>query len=189
MRQPTGYCTYDYGQPSSTDPTEICCVENCNQTSFQKEVEDLFVQYHVDVHFTSHEHVYERTYPVYRYKKVVGPEDSKDAIVDPHVPIYVICGSPGDMEVFSATWLQQPRWSVPSRVVNFGFLTVQLASSPPSGPEYSATSNVTITYVGSDEPFPGQPVSTTLDEFVIIKTAFGQSKRTVAAAALLDVHK
>jgi len=72
MRQPTGYCTYDYGQPSSTDPTEICCVENCNQTSFQKEVEDLFVQYHVDVHFTSHEHVYERTYPVYRYKKVWG---------------------------------------------------------------------------------------------------------------------
>merc|ERR1712166_655015 len=43
------------------------CVNNF-MTPVNRYAEDLFAKYGVDVHLTAHQHVYERTTPVYRYE-------------------------------------------------------------------------------------------------------------------------
>lgn len=75
---PTGYCSYncDYccnpadwklgGKSKTTCGLGVGLAE-LNQTVWAK-TEDLFLEYEVDVHFTAHEHVFERMEPTYRYK-------------------------------------------------------------------------------------------------------------------------
>ena len=52
--------------PSSLDGGALCVDKFMSATA--KHVEDLFVEHHVDIHITAHQHVYERTTPVYRYQ-------------------------------------------------------------------------------------------------------------------------
>ena len=65
-----------------------------------KYVEDLFVKYHVDVHLTAHQHVYERTTPVYRYQAYGNGSDPFPAgndgskFVKPKYPINIVSRMP-----------------------------------------------------------------------------------------------
>lgn len=86
-------------------------------TEVNKYAENLFVQYGVDVHLTAHQHVYERTTPVYRYEAFGNgsepfPEGNDGSVfVNPKFPINVNNGNPGDVEL-QDVWLPKPEWSV-----------------------------------------------------------------------------
>jgi hypothetical protein len=54
--------------PTSASEAPVDACVDSFMTTTNKYVEDMFVQYGVDVHVTAHQHVYERTTPVYRYK-------------------------------------------------------------------------------------------------------------------------
>jgi hypothetical protein len=103
------------------------CVDSF-MTPTNKYVEDLFVKYGVDLHFTAHQHVYERTTPVYRYRAYGNdsepfPIDANGThtndgslFVDPAYPINVNNGCPGNVEL-QDVWMPRPQWSVGWRYV------------------------------------------------------------------------
>jgi hypothetical protein len=70
-----------------------------------KVVEDMFVSAGVDVHVTAHQHVYERTTPVYRYQAYGNgsdpfPSNNTGSIFDsPIYPIYINNGCAGNVEL------------------------------------------------------------------------------------------
>lgn len=142
------------------------CVDGF-MTPVNKYVEDLFVQYHVDVHITAHQHVYERTTPVYRYTAFGNgtepfPRGNPGRLfVKPAYPINVNNGCPGNVEL-QDVWMPRPSWSVggrfnadgsggttPTSWQDFGVLRM----------EFDGNTSLTVDYVSDN--------GTTLDTFTI----------------------
>eukprot|EP00747_Dinoflagellata_sp_TGD_P050673 gnl/TRDRNA2_/TRDRNA2_146897_c1_seq1.p1 gnl/TRDRNA2_/TRDRNA2_146897_c1~~gnl/TRDRNA2_/TRDRNA2_146897_c1_seq1.p1 ORF type:complete len:249 (+),score=22.86 gnl/TRDRNA2_/TRDRNA2_146897_c1_seq1:55-747(+) len=167
--QPFGYCSYNLPFcRAAASPT-------------QEWFEDLFASHEVDVHFTAHQHVYERTFPVYRQHPVfpnasvpaphpgMFPNGSHDVFDNPQYPVYLVNGAAGDDVVFPQNWLSPPAWSVVnSRTVQFGFTVVQISAE-----------RIDISYRVPLEAEPGLQKVFTMDEFSIVKTAEGQRRKTM----------
>merc|ERR1712232_423126 len=167
-RQPFGYCTYNLPFCSAAADATM------------EWFEDLFVKHEVDIHFTAHQHVYERTYPVYKNVHIspnrsvpsphsgMFPNGVHDIFEDPLYPIYLVNGAAGDDVVFPQNWLEPSPWSVVgSRTVQFGFSMVEV------GPD-----SVNISYRVPLESFPGSQTVFTMDEFSISKTGNGQLRKS-----------
>jgi len=128
---PTGYCSSmmryccadgNVGLRGELEGSErfragnTTCVEG-HATPMNLWAEDLFVAHGVDVHFTAHQHVYERTTPVYRYKAYGNGTEPFPAgndgsvFVSPKYPINVNNGCPGNVEL-QDVWMPRPSWSV-----------------------------------------------------------------------------
>lgn len=170
--QPFGYCTYNL--PFCSAPVDAT----------QEWFEDLFASHEVDIHFTAHQHVYERTFPVYRQRPVFPnssvltphsqefPGGNHSFFDDPPYPMHLVNGAAGDDVVFAQNWLQPPAWSViNSRTVQFGFTSVKVSPK-----------RVDISYRVPLEATPGSEKVFTVDEFSIVKTESGQLRKR----ALLD---
>jgi hypothetical protein len=146
------------------------CVESF-QTPLNKWAEDKFVEFGVDVHLTAHQHVYERTTPVYRYQAFGNGSDSfpngndGTLFVDPKYPINVNNGCPGNVEL-QDVWMPRPKWSVglrtnadgsggttPNAYRDFGVLRM-----------HASRSFLRFEYVDARN-------GSTVDEFSIMKTA------------------
>jgi len=139
---PTGYCSSKMGYccakgnvgmrteledfaagytplPVDNNGTTGTCVTSF-MTEVNKYAEDLFVKAGVDVHITAHQHVYERTTPVYRYtaygngSEPFPANNSGDVFVAPKYPINVNNGCPGNVEL-QDVWMPRPPWSVGGR--------------------------------------------------------------------------
>lgn len=151
------------------------CVDHF-MTDVNKYTEDLFVKYGVDIHFTAHQHVYERTTPVYRYKAYGNgsepfPEGNDGSVfVNPKYPINIVNGNPGNVEL-QDVWLPKPSWSVglrtnsdgsggttPSYYADFGFTKFIMQT----GDAHGRKDSLTVQYIDSRD-------GSTLDEFTIFK--------------------
>jgi 3',5'-cyclic AMP phosphodiesterase CpdA len=162
----TGLRTELEGSERYAEATSSCV--DTFMTDVNKYVEDMFVKYHVDVHLTAHQHVYERTTPVYRYQAFgngseafpAGNDGSK--FVNPKYPININNGCPGNVEL-QDVWMPRPKWSVggryngdgsggstPSSYTEFGF--VKMA--------FEGTERATFDYVDSK-------TGKVLDSFVV----------------------
>jgi len=157
------------------DIDEAACV-NKFMTSLNKQVEDLFVKYGVDLHITAHQHVYERTTPIYRYVPYgngsdLFPDGNDGSIfVNPKYPINLNNGNPGNEEL-QDVWMPRPRWSVglrtnadgsggttPNNYTDFGFVKLIVNTGGPKGSKAS----LNMQYIDGRN---GQ----TLDAFTIFK--------------------
>jgi len=188
--QLTGYCSY---------AINYCCDcraagdgEPCGNakagfnSSLWARTEDLFLEYEVDIHFTAHEHVYERSEPVYRYGLCPNTTSRhwyhEQQYIDPVCPMYVVTGSAGNEEVFPNTWLREPAWTHPSRTNLFGFVNVSFearAEEPFEG------HTLHLRYEAAAEMLPGRPEAFPADEFALVRTKLGQQRRKQAIQALL----
>ncbi|XP_077519224.1 acid phosphatase type 7-like isoform X2 [Amblyomma americanum] len=86
-------------------------------------LEKLFFKYGVDMHFTGHQHSYERTFPLYDgqvYKTGEG-----DPYVNPKAPIHVITGAAGNWERLSGFVPHPKPWSA-VRISDYGFTKLHL---------------------------------------------------------------
>ena len=145
-------------------------------TAVNLAVEDMMVQYGVDVHITAHQHVYERTTPVYRYTAYGNGSEPFPAgndgslFVSPRYPINVNNGCPGNVEL-QDVWMPRPPWSTglrtnadgsggtaPNNYADFGYLRMTMETGRPDG----ALSSLTMQYVDSRN-------GTVIDEFTILK--------------------
>merc|ERR1712232_488063 len=165
--KPFGYCTYNL---------PFCKAEVDAQ---QQWFEDMFVAHEVDMHFAAHQHVYERTLPVYRRRPIqpnatvesahpnMFPNGTRQVFTDPKYPVHVVNGAGGDDVVFPPNWLAPPAWSVAnSRTVQFGYTVV--AASP---------SRIDVSYRVPLEQEPGIQKVFPMDEFSILKTSQGQQTK------------
>lgn len=167
-KQPFGYCTYN--------------VPFCSEAvdASQEWFEDLFASHEVDIHFTAHQHVYERTYPVYRKQPIFPnsstltphpqefPGGNHSFFDDPPYPIHLVNGAAGDDVVFPQNFLPPPAWSViNSRTVQFGFTSVKVSAK-----------RVDVSYLVPLEAVPGVQNVFTMDEFSVVKTVDGQHRKT-----------
>jgi hypothetical protein len=65
-------------------------------------LEQMFYDFEVDLEMWGHEHIYERTYPVYRripYTKNISVVNGTSYYHNPIVPVHIIAGSPGNKEM------------------------------------------------------------------------------------------
>lgn len=158
---------------SGADPKADTCVSTF-MTSTNKAMEDLWLASSVDVHVTAHQHVYERTTPVYRYKAYGNgtapfPADGNagSLFVDPVYPINVNNGCPGNVEL-QDVWMPRPSWSIGLRTnadgsgnttangyADFGVL--RFIATPAAG---SRPKTLQVDYIGSR-------TETVLDSFTI----------------------
>ena len=105
--------------PQAADDAGDSCVDKF-MTPVNRVVEDWFVDAGVDVHVTAHQHVYERTTPVYRYQAFGNRSEPfpagnpGDLFIDPGYPINVNNGCPGNVEL-QDVWMPRPSWSVGGR--------------------------------------------------------------------------
>jgi hypothetical protein len=163
MTIPHGYCT------SANHAHAGCCVaeDDCEhlldpvKADVSQYVEDLFAVNQVDVHLTGHQHVYERTSPVYRFKAQPPEADTRgdSYYLDPAYPVYVVNGCPGNVEVMHGFTEPRPSWSVGARSSEFGYVTIA----------YSDTS-FNVSYL--DARHDG-----VIDEFTIAKTNDNERRR------------
>lgn len=81
-------------------------------------MEELLVKYNVDLAFWAHEHAYQRTYPVYKYKTY---KNTSDPYFNPMAPVHVLTGSAGCQE-FIDPWQKVPsdEWSA-VKVGSYGY--------------------------------------------------------------------
>lgn len=155
--------------------------ESSFMTSVNKYAEDMFVKYGVDVHFTAHQHVYERTTPVYRYQAFGNgsepfPEGNDGSVfVNPKYPINVNNGNPGNVEL-QDVWMPRPQWSVGLRTnadgsggttannyADFGFLKFKMLTGDATG----GMDSMNIQYISSRNGL-------VLDEFWLYKDSHAQ---------------
>ena len=144
-------------------------------TDVNKYVEDLFVAHGVDLHITAHQHVYERTTPVYRYQafgnesEPFPPGNDGSLFVRPKYPINVNNGCPGNVEL-QDVWMPRPAWSVglrtnadgsggttPNAYRDFGFLRLTMDTGRSDN-----MSSLNVQYVDSRN-------GTVIDSFTILK--------------------
>ncbi|XP_075545962.1 acid phosphatase type 7-like [Dermacentor variabilis] len=86
-------------------------------------LEKLFFKYGVDLHFTGHQHSYERLWPV--YDGVVYNGTSTDPYVNPRAPVHVVTGAAGNSE-FLSPFVPDPKpWSA-MRISDYGFTKLHL---------------------------------------------------------------
>ena len=89
-------------------------------TPLAKALEDLLIEYKVDLVHTAHHHDYSRTWPV--YKSVPEKEDSghrEDIFVRPKSPVYVVQGTGGALRN-DHPLDEKPVWSI-KRLTKYGF--------------------------------------------------------------------
>ena len=160
---------------ASAPPADPLCVAQ-HMTAVNLAVEDMMVKYGVDVHITAHQHVYERTTPVYRYTAYGNGSEPFPAandgslFVSPRYPINVNNGCPGNVEL-QDVWMPRPPWSTglrtnadgsggtaPNNYADFGVLRMTMETGRPDG----ALSSLTMQYVDSRN-------GTVIDEFTILK--------------------
>jgi len=165
------HCSAVYGGGAETN----ACADKF-MTPLNKEVEDMFVRYGVDVHITAHQHVYERTTPVHRYVAYGNGSDLFPAgndgsvFVNPKYPINLNNGNPGDVEL-QDVWMPRPEWSVGLRTnadgsggttannyADFGFVKLTMDTGRPKGRKDS----LSMEYISSRD-------GRTLDSFTIYK--------------------
>ena len=158
---------------ATTPPTGApqSCVEDF-QTPLNRWVEDKFVEYGVDVHLTAHQHVYERTTPVYRYTAFGNgsdafPEGNDGSLfVAPKYPININNGCPGNAEL-QDVWMPRPSWSVGLRTNTDGSGGTGAANAYRDFGVlrmHASKASLRIEYVDSKN-------GTTVDEFTIVKKA------------------
>lgn len=185
---PVGYCTYEIGYCCDGEKAggdgKPCghALGNDLNRALWASVEDLFMLYEVDVHITAHEHVYERTKPVYRYGACPGTSrevNQETQYIDPVCPLYVSVGSSGNQEVFPNLWMRQPEWSSPPRFPLapniFGFLNITFENSAEA--PYSG-STLHMRYEAASDKTPGKPDEFPVDHFAIVRsTGDSQARR------------
>lgn len=86
-------------------------------------LEKLFFKYGVDMHFTGHQHSYERTWPLYDGQ--VYKRSRRDPYVNPKAPIHVITGAAGNWERLSKFVPHPKPWSA-VRISDYGFTKLRL---------------------------------------------------------------
>lgn len=86
-------------------------------------LEKLFFKYGVDLHFTGHQHSYERLLPV--YDGVVYKGNGTDPYVNPRAPIHVVTGAAGNWENLSPFVRNPKPWSA-VRISDYGFTKLHL---------------------------------------------------------------
>eukprot|EP00163_Fabomonas_tropica_P017428 TRINITY_DN3097_c0_g1_i1.p1 TRINITY_DN3097_c0_g1~~TRINITY_DN3097_c0_g1_i1.p1 ORF type:complete len:552 (-),score=110.00 TRINITY_DN3097_c0_g1_i1:7-1662(-) len=86
------------------------------------DLEDLFVQYQVDLVLTGHVHAYERTFPVYK-SEVAG------TVEQPKAPIYIVCGASGSKEQLMDGFKPTPAWSAAHNGAVFGYGTISVSNT------------------------------------------------------------
>jgi len=152
------------------------CVDDF-MTPLNKVVEDMFVKYGVDMHMTAHQHVYERTTPIYRYQAFGNNSETfptgndGSVFVNPKYPINMNNGCPGDMELVDV-WMPRPDWSVglrtngtgsPSFNTNysdFGVVKLTMTTGVDNG--YGGMASLNLQYIDGQN-------GTTLDEMTLYK--------------------
>jgi len=114
-------------------------IHNCdtNADRLRSFVEDLFMDYGVDLVFTAHVHDYERTWPVYK-------EVAYTFYNNPVAPVYVVCGTAGNQEFLEDDWKNPPPvWSTGPRISQYGFCMLHVNSTALTV-EFLESSNLTI---------------------------------------------
>uniref|UniRef100_A0A6M2CHR5 Purple acid phosphatase n=1 Tax=Rhipicephalus microplus TaxID=6941 RepID=A0A6M2CHR5_RHIMP len=85
--------------------------------------EKLFFKYGVDLHFTGHQHSYERLWPV--YDGLVYKGNGTDPYVNPRAPVHVVTGAAGNWENLSHFVTNPKPWSA-ARISDYGFTKLRL---------------------------------------------------------------
>jgi len=144
------------------------------------------MEYEGDVHFTAHEHVYERGEPVYRYRMCPNSTSrhwlEEQRYVDPACTLYVVSGSAGSTEVCPSKWLRQPSWGHPSLTNILGFVNV--AYEDRAEPAFRG-STLHMAYVAAAERLLGEVSSFPSDQFAIVHAPAGQRARRAVVQRLL----
>jgi len=100
-------------------------------------LEDIFMQYKVDLVLTSHRHNYERSWPLYRSKIF-----SRN-YVSPAAPVYIVNGAGGNREGQVSFGPVQPNWSA-VRLLAVGYGMLQIKSSEQLVWQFYASYNNTM---------------------------------------------
>jgi len=95
-------------------------------------LEDLFVQYKVDVVLTGHMHCYERTFPVINGTAIkAGVSSDGHTYVSPQAPVYIVHGTAGAM-IWEKWVTPTPEWSA-ARSLTYGFGRMTLSNTANGG--------------------------------------------------------
>uniref|UniRef100_A0A1A9ZD64 Purple acid phosphatase n=1 Tax=Glossina pallidipes TaxID=7398 RepID=A0A1A9ZD64_GLOPL len=108
-----------------------CSNDNINECSIKENViragdpnkdllglEELFYNYGVDVEIWSHEHSYERSWPLYNYTVLNG--SLAEPYRNPRAPVHIITGAAGNIESQDTFFGDLPEWSA-FRSQDFGY--------------------------------------------------------------------
>mmetsp|Transcript_900 Transcript_900/g.2137 ORF Transcript_900/g.2137 Transcript_900/m.2137 type:complete len:440 (-) Transcript_900:327-1646(-) len=101
--------------------------KDCLQSgpAVQAAFEDLFYQYGVDLQIYGHVHAYERMAPVYKNESVSSDYETYNYYYNPHAPIHIITGIPGQQESYAPVSPTPLEFSVAqSAELGYGRLTV-----------------------------------------------------------------
>lgn len=114
------YCSLDF----LDDELKPDCSKEAYK--FQALLEDLMLEYKVDLFFQAHVHNYERTAPVYRNVTVISEYDTDHMHINPRAPVYITNGNAGNREGHNDVLSRTPQlWSMcRSEVYGYGRLKV-----------------------------------------------------------------
>ena len=82
------------------------CDADCDHPAIivRNDLEDILMNYGVDLSLDAHEHNYLRTFSIYQGKSTLSN-------VSPKAPIYIVSGSAGNHEIHEPFTRLQPSWS------------------------------------------------------------------------------
>jgi hypothetical protein len=142
------------------------CDGDCDSDAqkVRADLEEVFMDYGVDIFFNGHEHDYERSYPLYQGK-------STRSNLDPKAPIYVVSGAAGSREMHEPFTRKQPDWSA-FRSNTFGYSVLDV---------YNAT-HIHLQYVQTDPTqfISPKPYGTVIDDDWIVQSKHGPFDRALA---------
>lgn len=98
------YCSIDYQQPLGEyfleDGQRVTHNVNCGEQAdrMKNELEDIFYEGGLDVHFQAHVHYYERNLPIYKNKTVASEFDrvEQNYHYNAQAPVYITTGNAGN---------------------------------------------------------------------------------------------
>jgi len=90
-------------------------------------LEELMVQYGVDLAVWAHEHSYERLFPTYN-RSVVASPDPHQPYLNPRAPVHITTGSAGCREHHDDFEKDHPAWSA-FRSTKYGYTRMKVANS------------------------------------------------------------
>ncbi|XP_074602984.1 acid phosphatase type 7-like [Brevipalpus obovatus] len=150
---------------SGDKPHEDCLAVDCRlRKGFPSlgapGIEDLFHQYDVDISFWGHEHLYERSWPLYDYKVHNGSSSSSSGIsehlyINPEATVHIISGAAGGPEGLNEFSASPGEWSA-KRISKYGFVQLTGANK----------THLHIEYISIDEHNQSAQVA---DDFWIMK--------------------
>lgn len=164
------YGDLELGDGEGARDGAAACVDSF-MTNTSRAIEDMFVTYHVDVHLTAHQHVYERTTPVYRYEAYGNgsapfPQGNPgNYFVNPKFPININNGCPGNVELMDV-WMPRPSWSVGLRTNadgSGGTASNNYADFGVVKMDFDGSDSVTISYIDARN-------GSAIDTFTIAKS-------------------